>query len=1406
MTLPSADLNASAETLHDDEKKDLSEFLISTHAPADEVVDDKKKEEKKKGGNSLKDMEESAGPSPEVNANYFSKGILEWLTKLMLLASKRVLMYKDVFDMEPRYNAERFGPTIDNILQDAKEKYMASLKEKDVKGMSSQIDEGLKAVLKKNLIYSLFAGGVGCILGAAAGIMSPVVLQFVIRHLQDPNSPAWKGYGLCILLLVLQVFQSLCINSYRKINSGIGVGLKSAIMNVVFRKSLRLSSVSRQEYANGRVLNMISTDTQTLEYFGQLFHGIWSVPLQVLAMSAVIISYLKAGGAAGVGFMFIIALSQQFVMKKIFKFEGLALKATDSRVRLSSEMIAGMKIIKLFAWEDTFVKRILDVRETELMRQFKVTVLSAIFYGLTYVIPSFVAIVSFSVYTAIPGNVLSAEIVFPALALINLLRIPMLELPEIVVFMVEANVTMGRVARLLAAPELDANEDLHTTAEGPTAIHIKGASFKWEDWTGPSDAKESDETPEKDDEKKEDNKEKSTAADKKGMTTASSAETLTSEEVKLDGELGSEPSFALFDVSLDFERGKINTIVGPVGAGKSSLLQAILGEMPKIKGDVSIAGSVAYSPQQGWLLNTSLKDNILFGSPLDEQRYKLALWACALDKDIVQFPDGDKTEVGERGVTLSGGQAARVNLARSLYSKADILFLDDPLAAVDAHVGKHIFENAICGPLREGRTVILVTHQLHFLPNVDHIYYLNGGRIVERGTFSELIGNGSGFSKLMAEYGGVSEGKPEESSKGKEKATETKDDTIATKMDNEEDTAPKALMVQEEREEGAVRLYHYKIYLLASGGLALWLTASIVSLTMQGVRVLNDYWLIFWSNDQFQLQNAQYILFYALLGVVQGIGATVLAILVTFAGLKGSRILHLRAIQRISRAPMSFFDTNPMGRIVNRFSRDMAEIDRWLVIVIRGVLNLWSNVLSSLVLIGYVVPAVFAVVVPLIPIYYYIQFFYRNASRELKRLESVGRSPLFSQFSETLQGLPTIRAFKSAERFINKNQKLINIANRPTIVRYYVDIWVSLRAEFFVAILCFVVACLGLAFRVNPALLGLAIGYTLTMTQSLNFALRLVSEVEGRMNSVERLNFYGTEIPNEAPMDLPGGKSQTESWPEHGAVELKNVDLRYRPELPLVLKGISVSIKPGEKIGIVGRTGAGKSSVISAIYRLVELSGGSVNIDGVDISRIGLRDLRTKLSIIPQMPILFEGTIRSNLDHTGKKSDTELWEVLEAANLKDYVSSLENKLDSKVQENGENLSVGQRQLLCLARAMLVHPKILLIDEATASVDIKTDTAIQKALRESFRSSTILTVAHRLITIIDYDRILVLKNGEVAEFDSPKNLLKLEDGIFSDLVNETGPSNAALLRKLAEEGFGDLNLEEVIKVESEASAL
>ncbi|KAJ3025896.1 UNVERIFIED_CONTAM: hypothetical protein HDU68_006517 [Siphonaria sp. JEL0065] len=1325
----------------------------------------------------------SGGPSGEETSNILSKMVLEWMTSFMVLASKRALQEEDLYDMEPEFGAQRLGEEMFTRIEAAKAAWALEHPEVELNG--NNIPEGLPTAIRKTTLSTLLyifksqwiVGAIWGLIGTSFNVSSPMILQQVLFAVTIGDKKS--AFGYCVLMFVSQIMATLCVNSRTKVEVKVSVAMRTILYSTVFRKALLLSSVSKQEYPTGRIMNFLSTDAGKIEMVGYGIHSAWLVPLQVLVMSSLIIYLLGVGGLIGIICLILISASQTYAMRAIFKYDDLATKASDGRVRATTEMLTGMKIVKLFSWEDSFISKIQEHRNEELRNIFIEISIAAAFYGMIYVIPAIVCIVSFSVYSAM-GHALTADIIFPALALISLLRGPMMELPEKVQSLIEANVALTRFSNFMSSPELE-NKGLlfgagiSADTDAIVALH---ASFVWDNWSGPSSEESQGEAADK---------------SKTPFLKADSEQTLTEAAI-----VEEEKAPFLQNANFKIPKGTLCAVVGPVGAGKSSLVQALLGEMKNTSGSTAMNGRVAYASQQGWLQNSTLQANVLFGAKMDRERYDSVIRACSLDKDIQSFPNGELTEVGERGVQLSGGQVARVNLARTMYSDSDILLLDDPLAAVDSHVGRHIFEVGIKKQCA-GKTVLLVTHQLNLLSKVDMIVYMENGKILEIGSYSELLQNNQGLSKLVNEYGIAHSNDDADDENEVCEALITKpnsimkDEVAVEVVVEDEALAPKTVMMVEERLEGAVTFYHYKTYVGLSGGILPWIGILVVAISINIARLLGDYWLIWWSADEFGRSNAFYIGIYAFLGVMQALLTMVLALIVARTGILGARSLHTNALLSIGRAPMSFFDTNPLGRIVNRFSRDIAECDRWLVMNLRGILNLGVGLLCMLGLVAYAVPTVLIVVVLVAPAYYYIQQFYRNASRELKRLENLSRSPFFSNCAESFNGLATIRAFRASTQFVSENERLIDSVNRPTILRYFVNVWVSLRAEIFVAVICLAVSIMGVAFNTSPFLLGLSIGYTLNLAFSINIMMHLMSEGEGRMNSVERLDHYHKNIPSEAAMDLPLPRA---SWPEAGSISFKKAEMKYRPDLPPVLKNLTLEIKGGEKIGIVGRTGAGKSSIISALYRLVELTDGSISIDGVDLATVGLRQLRTSLSIIPQAPILFQGTIRSNIDPLNAHDDNAVWTVLEHASLKEYVSSLDDKLESAVQENGENLSVGQRQLLCLARAMLIKPKILLIDEATASVDIKTDAAIQKALRSSFASSTILCVAHRLLTIIDYDRVLVLKDGEASEFDHPDTLLQNPNSLFTDLVNETGPEMAALLKKMAGKRFGELDIEAV----------
>ncbi|KAI8807295.1 P-loop containing nucleoside triphosphate hydrolase protein [Cladochytrium replicatum] len=1380
-------------------------------------------------------------PSPANTANVVSQFTLSWLGPFLRLASTkdRYLQKSDVYDIPYRYSIGRTSPMVQRMVDNYRKSKLnvnEDAGEGDKLADSIPVDDGEAynppkgidpldaSYYKKHFFmsmlrtfqYEFLLGGFFYALQTILTSVTPVLLSQALTAFGAGDYT--RAYLWVFGLFCFQLTGSFSISQVQRLTVQAGIGFKGLLINTIYRKALRLSPAARQGvYPNGRLSNMISADATTIEFFGTFCHDTWAIPIQIVIMSALLVYYVGAAGWAGIGFMILSQFFQGYIAGLIARFEASVLKAADNRVKIVSEMLNAMKIIKLFALEKVFSEKISKAREAELQQIWNATTMNAVFYGLTAIIPSLVAVVTFVVYYVL-GNPLTPAIIFPAFSLINLLRVPLLILPQVVTLLIETNIVFNRASRLLAAPELEWDPNYHPTSEEPKiALRVKNAWFVWDEWvdTGsPSDLNAEEEDSmwklfvnklfkrgEKKAERQAKEKEDESGKDK----AESEGETETEEKRKF--------RFRLKDINLDIPRGKLTAICGPIGSGKSSLLSGIIGEMRKTSGSVDIyANQLTYVPQQGWLQNDTIEHNILFGNEMEKGRYNQVLEACALDKDIAILSDGDQTEIGERGVTLSGGQAARVNLARAVYSlkgSEDLIMLDDPLAAVDAHVGRHIFSKCIRGYI-EGTTRVLVTHSLNVLPFCDRIIYMEDGWVKEQGSFSELMSiEGSGFANLMNEYGAVASSEEEGGYLDKVTKKEEKADKEDVVVEDDGKNAPAQLMVVEEREEGAVALRHYLLYFSYAGGYPLVFIFVFLLLT-QGTRILNDYWIVWWTNSFFVGQPAAfYMSVYAVLGVAQAVFGVSYAIIVIVAGIRASRSLHQRALAAIFRSPMSFFETNPLGRILNRFSRDVYEIDRWLSNSIRAALNLWGNAFGVLVLIAYAVPPIIGIFVPIAVLYYFALRFYRNAARELKRIEAIQRSPLFAHFGESLTGMSTIRAYRSTERFIEVHQKYLDQSNAPTILRYLVDTWMELRGETFMAVIVLMTGIFGILTRINSSLLGLALSYTISVGQLFNFAMRILAEVESRMNAVERLDHYATKLDHEAPDFIDQSSVQVslkenqaskeyvpppEGWPIHGAVEFKNLELRYRPELEPALTGVSFSIKAGEKIGVVGRTGSGKSSLIVALYRIVEASGGAIHIDDVDISTLGLHQLRTSMAIIPQAPILFDGSIRSNLDFLGKSTDEELWGVLASCGLKSYVETLEKKLDSPVAENGENLSVGQRQLLCLARAMLMRPKILLVDEATASVDIRSDTEIQKALREEFKSSTIITIAHRLATIIDYDRIIVMDQGQLAEIGTPSELLSIEDSKFSNLVAETGPANAAMLRQMA---FGKAESSETV---------
>ncbi|KAH9003060.1 P-loop containing nucleoside triphosphate hydrolase protein [Lactarius hatsudake] len=928
--------------------------------------------------------------------------------------------------------------------------------------------------------------------------------------------------------------------------------------------------------------------------------------------------------------------------------------------------------------------------------------------------------------------------------LLLLIRVPLIMLPRSLSAIADAQNAIGRLQECFTAELV--SETLVKDPKLKYAVEIDNASFTWDG--PPPDLNEG----------KEDKGKKKSPSDPRPEPIPISEPKGVKEEVL----------FKLKHVDIRVARGQLVAIVGAVGSGKTSLLQGLIGDMRRTEGSVRVGGSVAYCSQSAWIQNATIRDNICFGRAFEAERYWKAVHDACLEPDLDVLPNGDMTEVGERGISLSGGQKQRVNICRAIYSRSDILILDDPLSALDAHVGESVFNNVLLDN-SSGATRILVTHALHFLPKVDHIYFLVDGRITEHGTFDEMMANGDDFARTFDEF--VT--KDQTGSKG-EKAIEVED------AGADED-------VKKRRAAKRVRKWH--------GARARLACDPYAYASFDGVVVV----LLLKDADEYAHPQASVVArtmgIYATLGVGQALTAFLNGTAIAFIVYSASRRMHDNAITRVMLSPMSFFETTPVGRIMNRFSKDIDTIDNMLADSFRTLINTISSVLAAVILISILLPW-FLIAVAVVSVLYAVAFvFYRASAREMKRLDAILRSSLYSHFSETLSGIATIRAYGEEQRFFNENRDRVNVENRAYWMTVTNQRWLGIRIDLLGTLLILAVAILTVAtrFSVSPAQTGVALSYILYVQMSFSYMARQLAEVENDMNSVERIVYYARDLEQEPPHEIPEHKPPA-PWPSNGKLEINEAVLKYRPELPLVLKGLSMSVEGGEKIGIVGRTGAGKSSIMIALFRIVELVSGSISIDGVDISKLGLNDVRNAISIIPQDPTLFSGTLRSNLDPFGQHDDAWLWDALRRSYLIEDTKSISLvkpgpdeedfgirvttphaprfTLDSSIEDEGSNLSIGQRSLVSLARALVKDSKILILDEATASVDYETDRKIQETIADEFRDRTILCIAHRLRTIIPYDRICVLDNGKIVEFDAPEVLYAQQDGIFRGMCDRS----------------------------------
>ncbi|KAI6164415.1 P-loop containing nucleoside triphosphate hydrolase protein [Pisolithus thermaeus] len=1094
------------------------------------------------------------------------------------------------------------------------------------------------------------------------------------------------------------------------------MNVKTVLISAVYKKALRLSAESNQKYNKGYTMNLVNVDCESVSKAWEVTHQIWSIPLQLTTIIVLLCRLLGFSAWAGIGVLFF-SLFLLIMVVPIFmrKAAPWFMRLGDRRLKTIREVLDGIRVVKINGWEDHFLAKLQGIRSEQLrwLGQFNTGVACFVIVG--QVTNTLMPLAAFSLFGRENMGIVPSARVFPALALFGMLVDPLIALPQLLSSFVIASTSWGRIYAFLLADEKTTPYGIVTNGVmniNRYAITITGGAFSW-------------------------------------PSTETSAPGTKSKEL-------CGPIPFLRNVNIAIRRGSLTAIVGHVGSGKSSLLSAVI---------VNCNGTIAYCAQQPWIQTTTIQDNILFGRPLNLQRLQKAIQTTSFDTDLEGFPHGLATQMSEKGNNLSGGQKARLSLSRAVYSDADIYLFDDVLAALDPRVGRNVFNNCIREGLR-GKTRLLVTHQLQYLNQVDHIIVVSEGNIVEQGTFEELVGRNGELTRLLSDVQPFSEGSEESRKDDKRKSM-----AAQKKVAEEKETSDK-LILDEERNTGAMGAATWWAYLKATGGasMAVMLFTEIVML--QGSVVILGQWLSWWTEDKFHEKAGGWIGTYDGIGFASILLLIVMNVSILMSTIRASRTFHSKALLGVLRAPMWWFEGQPIGRIMNRFSKDIEAIDQRLMPQLFQLIGGAGTLLSTIIIVGYSTPIMLAFMFPIAVIYWFVLRFYRKSLRELKRLESTQRGPLQARISETLDGIPTIMAYKREDDFANAVGSLLDTSNRPTFLRMHAEIWVTLRMEILSSAVVFALVML-LHTKVvgDSAQFALSLTYATTLTYLLNMLLKSAANVEAEMNSVERLINYTENLPQEPAAHL-GSDPSKEAWPMRGEIVLRDINAAYpsRPD-KLVLRSVNLTFRPGETVFIVGRTGSGKSTLLSLLLRMIDPCAGTVKIDGRDITSVGLTTLRQSMEVIPQDPFIFSGTIRSALDFEGKCDEKALWQALDLVGLKQFVSSQESKLDTVVEDNGSNYSVGQRQLLCLAAAILRNPKILLLDEAMASIDAGADVFIQQAMRRSCPNATILSVMHRLSDRIlrECDRVLVMEQGVPVEFASPRELLARPNSMFSKLM-------------------------------------
>ncbi|KAI5952286.1 hypothetical protein KGF54_003152 [Candida jiufengensis] len=1286
---------------------------------------------------------------PWHKTNYLNRMGFWWLYSVLKVGYKRTLHPGDLFKLTPELKVEylydKFINNLEPIIEDKPiwPKYA--------------IPYALFLTLKKQYIFSCICLALAFVCISCSPLLTRQIIDFVQYKYFGVYTTYNRGIGLTVGSVVLIFINGLLLNHFFHNAMICGAQSKAILTKALLMKSFKLNSESRHKFPVGKITSLMSTDLSRIDLAIGFQPLVCCFPIPVIISVVILIKSIGVAALSGIG-LFIVSLFVCVVLTKVlFTTREKVVAYTDERISLMREILNNLKIIKFYAWEKAYKESISKIRNKEMNHLFTIKVLRNFITAYAVTLPVLTSMISFITMWG-TNNMKSPGEVFSSLSLYAILAQAIMLLPIALATGADAMIGFQRCNEFLSAEEFTeelskklSHQNSFYYEKDDLAIKVSHAGFNWNNYNEPSQQHE-----------------------KKNWDTSSyDMESTTTQGTSFSG---------LSDVNLTIKNQEFVVITGIIGSGKTSLLNALAGFMKLSHGSIEKNKDILLCSSP-WIQNATVRENIVFGKKFDLNKYRQVLYACALEDDIAILPAGDRTEIGERGITLSGGQKARINLARACYTDAQVLLFDDVISAVDAKVARHIVTHLFKGLLRH-KTIVLATHQLSILEFADKIVFVNNGS-VDVGNVKSLMTNNRDFRKLI-EFGGDIESKKRQS-----QAEEEEDITdlsyISSRDKHLEDKNLQDLDItgrtttDEERATNAISWSIYKKYIeLGSGifgrfAIPIFLLFVVIATFCQ---VFTNTWLSFWMEKKFAGKTDHfYIGFYIMFAILTVFFTAIEFSILAYMQDCSANFLNLKAVNKILHAPMSYMDTTPLGRILNRFTKDTDSLDNELGEQMRLFIFPLALIIGIIILCTCYLPY-FAVAIPfLVFAFIFLANFYQGSSREVKRLEATQRSLVYNNFNETLTGMLTIKSFKVENDFIAKNDYFINKMNEAYYLSIATQRWLCVHLDMitscFALIICLL--CITGQFNISASSTGLLLNYVIQLVGVLSLTIRSMTSIENEMNSVERLHEYAFNLPQESAYEIE--TKPAKEWPPSGYITFKNVNFRYRDNLPLVLKDLNVNFYPGEKIGICGRTGAGKSSIMTALYRLTELTSGQIEIDGLDISQLGLYDLRSKLSIIPQDPVLFQGTIRKNLDPFNEHLDGTLWRALYRSGLidKDQLYNCHEShkfhLDQFVDDEGSNFSLGEKQLITLARALIRDCKILILDEASSAVDNATDTMIQETIRTEFKNCTVICIAHRLNTLSNYDRIIVMDKGKIIEKGEPSKLFSTVDGVFRSMCDK-----------------------------------